>query len=307
MRRDMFVSIFVALALLVLPSLADHNLTSSYSSPHDAFDSEFTFPWTYPLTFRAGSLLNITWKSPRLKNATFYIFLDSETGRKPYVEVGGITAQWYQWEAQASAPGTTFVCFVDLDSASNSADSYIRSTGFFVEAAISSLSLRSSTMRTTMTRPSTELSGFPIVGSYRSHSSSASSAQTTPADRSSYNPPLVSSNDSTLSKGSIAGLTIALCGTATIIAVGLVFVWARRRQHRAAQRRAEKQPVTASDGPDTPSSDELTTPNPRTHNYTPVPQGAEASRVETVEGTECVEMSATRERPRAEDLDELIS
>ncbi|KAH7068654.1 hypothetical protein FB567DRAFT_247676 [Paraphoma chrysanthemicola] len=306
MRRDMFVSIFAALASLVIPTLADHNLTS-YTSPHDAFDSEFTFPTTYPLSFRAGSLLNFTWKSPRSQNATFWLFSDSEAGRDPLATVSRINAEWYQWEAQPSGPGTIFVCMIDFNSSSISANSYIRSTGFFVEAAISSSSTRSSTLRTTTTRPSTELSGLPILGPYRSRSSSASSAQTTPADRSSNNPPLASTNDSGLSKGSIAGLTIALCGTATIIAVGLVFVWAQRRQHRAAQRRAEKQPVIAADGPDTPSSDELTTPNPRTHNYTPVPQGGESSRIETADGTECVEMSATRERPRAEDLDELIS
>jgi hypothetical protein len=287
-------SLFTVVVFWTGLAVAELNLTD-YKTPTDTQQGSFIFPRAFPLTFEEGTRVNFTWAST-VQNVSVWIYLENNKDYSIYAEATGVTDKWYEWEARRGRPDKIFTCYVGWDF------TYFRSAGFFVNAVSSSS--RSSTLRATSTRPATELSGLPHV-STRSSTGLSDPAETTPADGHQYSPPLTSNTQSNLSNGGIAGLTVALCGTATIIAVGLLFVWARRRQHRAAQRRAEKQPVTAVDGPATPSPDELTTSNPRVHDYAPVPH--EAERVETGEGTDCVELSALRERPRAEDLDELIS
>ncbi|KAF2036750.1 hypothetical protein EK21DRAFT_106062 [Setomelanomma holmii] len=255
------------------------------------------------MTFTEGSLVKFTWTSTALK-FSLRIYLEDEHSYEVYKQVDNFTTKWYQRKAESSGVDQIFRCCVAFHDVT--ANTFIWSTGFFVQGARSSSTLSTCTRLPISTRPSMELSGLPYIG-VRSSTSSSIPVQTPPAETRPSSQATYSDPNSLL-KGGIAGLTMALCGTATIIAMGVVFIWARRRQHRAAQRRAEKQPMAAVDGSDSaPSTDELTASNPRTHNYTPVPHEAESRELRVEEQRECVELSSTRERPRNEDLDELIS
>ncbi|KAF2623565.1 hypothetical protein BU25DRAFT_461944 [Macroventuria anomochaeta] len=73
--------------------------------PRDSVNGSFIFPRTYPLTFREGSSINISW-SKTYENINLYFYQRGKVANSVQL-VTNLATEWYQWEVHAEETNLT--------------------------------------------------------------------------------------------------------------------------------------------------------------------------------------------------------
>ncbi|KAF2278189.1 uncharacterized protein EI97DRAFT_499695 [Westerdykella ornata] len=192
-----------------------------WTTPQDSANGSFIFPRAYPLAFREGSNINISW-STKYENINLYFYQRGKVADSVQL-VTNLATNWYQWEVRAQETNLTNPFVFRVVNAKGTAEERTNggfwSTSWYLTRGgdtSQSVTLSSSTVSSTTAPSSTaSLSG-------------TTTAPTTGSSQTS------GTHDNGFPKGAIIGLTIGLVLAAAIIVAGILYYLKQRRKRKDA-------------------------------------------------------------------------
>ncbi|KAF1847159.1 uncharacterized protein K460DRAFT_352334 [Cucurbitaria berberidis CBS 394.84] len=231
-------ALFAKLGILSSTLLPSHVLPREegrvWTTPQDSINGSFLFPRTYPLTFREGSSINISW-SKTYENINLYFYQRGKVANS--VQLGtNLAADWYQWEVRAEESNLTNPFVFRIVNAQGTTEEQ-NSEGFWStswyltrdHSASKSVTLSSSAASSTTATSSTASSS-----SARSSSSPSSITQGTNPEATAAPSTAAETHNRGVSKGTIVGPIIGLVIAGATIIAGVLFYLSKRQRSKHA-------------------------------------------------------------------------
>ncbi|KAF2682382.1 hypothetical protein K458DRAFT_390873 [Lentithecium fluviatile CBS 122367] len=244
-------ALFAELAILRSTSPPSHLLPRDegriFTTPQDSPNGSFVFPRTYPITFREGSSINISW-STTYKNINLYFYQRGQVATSVQL-VTNLAIEWYQWEVRTEEANLTnpFVFRVvnaQGTSEEQSSDGFWSTSWYLARDGSSSESV---TLSSSAASPTTTPSSTASSSQATSSESPSSTTQGTKTEATATLSTATETHDSGVGKGAIVGLTVGLVVTGVIIIAGLLYYLRKRRRSKGALSSA---PLPAASGYD---------------------------------------------------------
>ena len=254
-------ALFSNLAILSSTLDASHVLPRDeghvWTTPQDSANGSFIFPRTYPLTFREGSSINVSW-STTYDNINLYFYQRGKVATSVQLvskcidilrfsqtllmrPVANLATNWYQWEVRAEETNLTNPFVFRVVNAHGTTEEQngqgFWSTSWYLSrddsaskpVTSSSSVAPSSSTTTTMATPS----AAPSL-SATSSEIPLSTTQVTKTEATAAPTLVAETHDNRVGKTTVIGLTVGLVLAGAMIIGGLWCLLRRRRRAKAA-------------------------------------------------------------------------
>ncbi|CAO2648862.1 Nn.00g098110.m01.CDS01 [Neocucurbitaria sp. VM-36] len=204
-----------------------------WTTPQDSVNGSFIFPRTYPLAFRDGSSINISW-SKSYESINLYFYQRGKVANSVQL-VANFATEWYQWEVRAEETNLTNPFVFRIVNAQGTTEEQ-NTEGFWSTSWY--LTREDNASESSAASPTTATSSTASSSSATSSSSSSknpiSTTQGTKTEATVAPSTEADTHDKGVGKGTIIGLTVGLVVMGATIIAGLLYYLRKRQRSKDA-------------------------------------------------------------------------